>query len=434
MDGAIAAYRRALQINPEFPEVHNNLGAALTEAGRLDEAVAALEAALNLKPDYTQAHRNLGNALTNQARFESANASYRRAIELEPQCAETHKNLANVLRYDRQFEAADAAYGQALELHPDLADARFGQAQLRLLLGDFERGWPLYESRWEMFPSEKRNFSQPAWNGESFPNRRLLIHAEQGFGDAIQFVRYASLAAEHGGEVLIECPRPLAGLFQSMEGGHTVIATGNPLPPFDLHLPMLSLPLVFRTTLETIPRNVPYLRADPERTEKWRARLGDRQRGLRVGLVWQGSRKTPLLQKRDVALRSLLPLWKVKGVEFVSLQISPEARQIQELPGDCEIVDFIAEIHDFVDTAALMTHLDLIISVDTAAAHLAGALGRPVWTLISFELDWRWGLEGEDTPWYPTMRLFRQQITDDWDSVVRRVAGELEQAMRSGKL
>ena len=433
-DEAMAKYRRALQIKPDFPEAYNNLGEALAEGERLDEAISALGAALKLKPDYARAHQNLGNVFTDAGQFDAAAHSYRQAIEFEPESAETHKNLGHVLRYQRQFEAAEAAYRRALELQPDFGEARFGQAQQRLLLGDFEHGWPLYESRWDAFSSERRTFPQPAWDGEAFQDQRLLIHSEQGLGDAVQFVRYASLAAERGGELLVECPRNLAELFRGVEGVREVIAAGDALPPFDLHLPMLSLPLVLRTTLETIPQNAPYLRADSERTEAWRVRLSGRQQGLRVGLAWQGNRKTILLRKRDVALRTLLPLWGVKGVEFISLQIGPGAQQIQELPGAIEIIDPTADIHDFADTAALMMNLDLIISVDTAVAHLAGALGRPVWTLISFVPDWRWGLEGEDTPWYPTMRLFRQPVSDDWDAVIQRVAGELERAIHSGRL
>jgi tetratricopeptide (TPR) repeat protein len=433
-DEALATYRRALQIRPDFPEAYNNLGEALAQMARLDEAITALGEALKLEPDYVRAHQNLGNVFTDAGQFDAAVRSYRRAIELEPESAETQKNLGHALRYQRQFDAADVAYRRALELQPDFAEARFGQAQQRLLLGDFAHGWPLYESRWDAFRSEQRTFPQPTWNGEPFPHQRLLIHAEQGFGDAIQFVRYASLAAERGGEVLVECPRTLAGLFHSVEGVREVIAAGDPLPPFDLHLPMLSLPLVFRTTPEAVPQKVPYLQADPERIDQWRVRLGGRQRSWRVGLAWQGNRKTILLRKRDVTLRSLLPLWDVKGVEFVSLQIGPGAQQIQELPGGSEIIDPTPNIHDFADTAALMTNLDLMISVDTSVAHLAGALGRPVWTLISFVPDWRWGLESEDTLWYPTMRLFRQPVPDDWDSVIQRVAGQLEQAIHAGRL
>jgi hypothetical protein len=339
-----------------------------------------------------------------------------------------------VLRYQLQFEAAEAAYCRALELRPDYADAQFGQAQLRLLLGDFEHGWPLYETRWEVFQSEKREFPQPPWKGENFHQRRLFIHAEQGLGDAIQFIRYASLAAERGGEVIVECPVTLTELFRSVEGIHAVIAAGDPLPSFDLHLPMLSLPLVLGTTRETIPHKTPYLLADPDKTETWRSRLGIRQRSLRVGLACQGNTRTIMLRQRHVAFSTLLQLTGVKDAEFVSLQVGPGAEQIRNMPSGVEIIDHTADIHDFTDTAALMMNLDLIITVDSAVAHLAGALGRPVWTLIPFVPDWRWGLEGESTPWYPTMRLLRQPAPEAWDMVVERVTLELVQAIRSGKL
>jgi hypothetical protein len=320
---------------------------------------------------------------------------------------------------------AEAAFRRALEIQPDDPAAQFSEGLLRLRQGDFERGWPLYEKRWEAHGIPMRDFPQPRWRGEPLEGKRILVYAEQGLGDSIQFIRYAPWMAARGGAVIVEAQPSLAELFREVKGVCEVVAAGEALPDFDVHVPMLSLPLAFGTRRESIPREVPYLRARAGRLAAWERRVGGRGGRFRVGLIWASSPENPLWRIRDVTLEMLRPVLAVPGVEFFSLQLGVAATQFREETGGGGMVDLTAEIRDFADSAALMAQLDLVISVDTAPAHLAGALGRPVWTLLPFSPDWRWGSEGETTPWYPTMRLFRQTVLGEWGAVVERVAEEL---------
>ena len=431
-EDAVAAYRKAIQIS-DSPESQNNLGLALCELGRLDESAAAFHRAIQLQPDHAQAHSNLGNTLAKQDRPDAALAAYRRATELQPAYAMAHNNLGTLLMHLGCMDEAEVACQRALDLDPEFAMAKWNRSLLHLLRGDFERGWPLHEARWKTpgFTSPSRNFPQPMWDGSPLAGQRVLIHAEQGFGDSIQFIRYAPLIAERGGVAVVECPQPLAGLFGTVKGVGEVIAEGAPLPPFDLHVPVLSLPFVFGTTLENIPREVPYLSAFPSRCVAWRERLGEDRSRLKVGLAWAGNPGHFRDRLRSIPLRQLLPLLEVEGVDFISLQKDRGAAQIAELPGASTILDPTADLHDFADTAALLSQLDLIIAVDTAIAHLAGALGRPVWTLLPFAPDWRWMTGREDSPWYPTMRLFRQPRIADWDPVIAEVRRQLQSLAQS---
>jgi hypothetical protein len=288
----------------------------------------------------------------------------------------------------------------------------------------------LYESRWDQPGAGRREFRQPMWIGEPLAGRRLLLHAEQGFGDSIQFIRYAREIAARGGEVVLECPAALVALLRTAPGVRAIVASGDPLPPCDFHLPMLSQPLVFQTTRENVPAETPYLFAESGRREFWRQRLGEDRRQYRVGVAWAGNPHHRRSRQRDIALDALRPLFAVAGVDFCSLQIDHATGSSNRAPA---IVDHTAALRDFADTAALISELDLVISVDTAVAHLAGALGRPVWTLLPFVPDWRWGLEGDHTPWYPTMRLFRQAAPGDWRDVVERVREALGQIVSARK-
>jgi hypothetical protein len=304
-------------------------------------------------------------------------------------------------------------------------------SHLLLLRGDFERGWPMFESRWENSASGERAIPQPKWQGESLDGRRVLIHAELGLGDAIQFIRYAHLIAERGAEVIVECPGPLVDLFRTAKGVHEVVTSGDPLPPFDVHVAMLSQPLLFHTNSRNIPAEMPYLSAESPRREAWRSRLGPPGSKRRVGVVWAGNPARPALRKHHIPIDTLLPLLSVPCVEFYSLQVDQNPADLGRSADSSKLIDLTNYIQDFADTAALMMELDLIISVDTAVAHLAGALERPTWTLLSFVPDWRWGLASETTAWYPTMHLFRQPALGDWHSVIQRVADELNQRMES---
>ena len=424
-DAAIAAYQNALALKPDLVEARINLGNAFKIQNRFAEAVREFHEAVKLKPNFAEAHNNLGNLFNQQQRIEEAIAEYRLAIAHKPDFAEAHYNLGNTLKDRGRFDEAIIAYCSAVAFKPSYPEAHYNLAILLLLKGDFKRGWQEYEWRWKWanFTSPPRNFSQPQWDGSPLENRTLLLHAEQGLGDTIQFIRYVSLAARRGGKIIIGCQAELQRLFRIMPEGCQIVVQGALLPNFDLHCPLLSLPLVFGTTLENIPNTVPYLYADVQDAKSWQQRLDEHSPGLKVGLVWAGSPTHD--PQRFIKLSNLAPLGQVSGVRFFSLQKGEASIQAKTPPAGMELIDWTAELKDFADTAALIANLDLVITIDTAAVHLAGALGKPVWTLLPFIPDWRWMLEREDSPWYPTMRLFRQSIRGDWDGVIKRVAEAL---------
>jgi tetratricopeptide (TPR) repeat protein len=428
LDDALAAYKRAVQLRPDCVDALNDMGNLLEKLGRSDEAVAAFRKAILLHPDDADLYNNLGIALVGKGLTEEALDAYKQAITLNPHHADAHHNLANALgQLGRLAEAQDACR-RALEINPQDAQARHASGTLHLLAGELGRGWPLYEERWNIpeFTSPRRDFPQPMWDGSPLEGQRLLVHCEQGFGDSIQFIRYIPLVAGCGGSVIIECPRPLLEFFSSVRGGSKLVAAGDPLPPFETHIPMMSLPFVFGTTLETIPQNVPYIFTDAARRQFWREWLGDDRSRPKVGLAWAGRTDTIRRSRRAVRLHQLLPLFRVQDVDLVSLQMDDRAAEIWQLPGKQRILDPSEHIGDFADTAALVSQLDLVISIDTAVAHLAGALGKPAWVMLPFAPDWRWMLGRTDSPWYPTMRLFRQQRAGEWDAVVAEIRKELQ--------
>lgn len=435
LDSAAASYRRALELSPDYSAAHNNLGNVLRDQGKLPEAHASFCRALELKPESVVAHINLGNVLRDLDRPEEALACWRRALELKPGFAEAHNNLASVLQDQKKFDEALAHYRQAFELKPEYAEARSNWSLLTLLRGDFERGWPEYE--WRLLAmTPQRAFAQPRWDGSSLAGRTILLHAEQGFGDTIQFIRYIELVAQSGGRVIVECQKRLGRLLRGSLAGFTVVEKGEPAPSFDVQCALLSLPMVFRTTLQTIPQQVPYLFADANAVTRWRDKIAHGTPSFNVGLAWAGNKTHKNDRKRSLKLEALAPLGRVPGVRFYSLQKGDPAQQALMPPPGMQIIDWTNELDDFADTAALVANLDLVIAVDTAVAHLAGALGIPVWTLLPFAPDWRWLLDRDDSPWYPTMRLFRQTVPGDWDSVIevvcdalRRTAG---QSLREG--
>ena len=432
---AITAFRRAIALRPDYVEAYCNLGNALVDEGCLEEAVATCRRAIELLPDHAEAHQNLGVALVAQGSLKEAGAAFRRALELRPNCAESRSNFSVMLMMQGDLTEAGVELCRAIELQPNDAQARFNYSLLLLLCGDFEQGWPLYEYRWGAGDLQfmRRDFSQPMWRGEPLSGQRVLIHAEQGFGDALQFVRYVSLVAQRGAHVMVECWPEIKSLLASVEGIAEIITKGDPLPDFALHCPMMSLPLVFGTRVETIPVPIPYLHADPAKVALWRERLQqamlrhDQRDMLRVGLVWAGGVRSHQLnadridRRRSLLLSQLAPLAKVPGVVFFSLQKGAPATQAQTPPEEMALLDWSDELRDFADTAALVECLDLVVTVDTAVAHLAGALGKPVWLLNRFDTCWRWLLEREDSPWYPTMRVFRQIKFGDWPPVIERV-------------
>jgi tetratricopeptide (TPR) repeat protein len=426
LDAAIVAYRQAIAVNPNLPEGHSNLGIALNIKGQVDEAIAAHRRAIGLRPGYSEA-RNLGFALKDKGDLDEAVTAYRQAVACRPDYAEAHSDLGNALRESGRLDEAIAAYGRAVALNPSLPEAHYHLATALLAKGDFELGWREYEWRQKCkeLSSQARNFTQPRWDGCSFEGRTLLIHAEQGFGDAIQFFRYLPLVVQRGGKIIVECHPELERIFQAAAGSCQVVARGQPPPNFDLHCSLLSLPQVFGATLADIPKDVPYLQPDAEETRRWQGRLADHSTVMKVGLVWAGSSGHKNDRNRSIELARLAPLMQTPGVGFFSLQKGNVDTGAKTSPAGMELIDWTRDLKDFADTAALIANLDLVIAVDTAVAHLAGAMGKPVWTLLPFVPDWRWLLEREDSPWYPTMRLFRQPLRGDWDSVIRRVADEL---------
>ena len=426
LDEAVTCYRRAIALWPDNPDAYSNLGSILGIQGRLDEAVMCFRKAIELEPDFAEAHTNLGNALKDQGQLDEAVACCRRAIELAPNMPEAHSNLGGVLEVCGRLHEAVACYRRAIELAPNMPEGHFHLSMALLAQGDMSAGWEEYEWRWKtrLMIRERRNFAQPQWRGEPAEGRTLLIHAEQGFGDTLQFCRYAPLAAARGLRVIMEVPKPLVRLLRGLPGVDQVVGHGDALPRFDLQSPMVSLPRAIGTTIETIPGAVPYLYADDSEVAYWRRRLAFMSTERpRIGLVWAGSpanHSPAMAARRSIAPELLAPLFEFHGLQFFSLQkYGPAA------PGNFPLIDFMEEMEDFADTAAMVANLDLIISVDTAVAHLAAAIGKPVWLMNRFDSCWRWLSGRRDSPWYPTLRIYEQPKPGDWDFVVNKIAGDL---------
>lgn len=424
-DEAVTALRQAVRLRPAYGEALYHLGQVLRDQGRIEEAVTSLRQAAQLRPEVVAVHNLLGNALRDLGQLPEAIGHYEAALRLQPNQPALHINLGLACEDAKQFDRALACYDRAIQLRPDDADAHTYRAMLLLRRGDFERGWAEYEWRWQVRRAFARPaFDRPAWEGSDLRGQTILLYGEQGLGDTLQFVRYASLLAARGATVIVECQPELKRLLDNVAGTSTVIARGEPRPAFDCHQALLSLPRLFQTTLASVPAEIPYVKVDPDAIAAWRDRLGPKE-GVRVGLVWAGRPTHKNDRNRSINLDVLGPLAELSGVRFYSLQLGPAARQLTRPPAGLRVVDLTGNIRDFVDTAALIENLDLVVTVDTSVAHLAGMLGRPVWVLLPYAADWRWLEDRDDTPWYPTMRLFRQPAHGDWDSVVRRVAAEL---------
>jgi tetratricopeptide (TPR) repeat protein len=430
LDEAQACYQQALHLRPDYAEAHNNLGNVLQKQGKLVEALACLQQALRLKPDYTEAHNNLGNVLQKQGKLVEALACLQHALRLKPDFAEAHYNLGNVLKEQGQLTEALASYQQALRLTPDYAEAHWNRALVWLLAGDFEQGWPEYEWRWQRQEASPPRFPQPRWDGASLHGQTILLWAEQGLGDTLQFVRYAPLVQARGGCVLVACQPALVPLLSRCPGIDQLLSQGSPLPPFDAWAPLLSLPGLLQTTLATVPRTVPYLFPDPERVQYWRQELHPLE-GFKIGIVWQGNSRHQNDKQRSIPLAQFEPLARVERVQLISLQKGAGREQLEAVAERFPVIDLGQRLDgdSLADAAAAMQNLDLLIACDTALAHLAGALGVPVWLALPFAPDWRWLLEREDSPWYPSMRLFRQQKWGDWDEVFARMAAALQQRL-----
>jgi Flp pilus assembly protein TadD len=424
-DEALASFYEALKHRPDYPDALNNLGLLLTEINRPAEALVLLQHALRLRLDFHEARNNLGLALAELGRFDEAVICYEAVLQHNLHSTDALTNLGSAYKEQGRLEEAVACYDQVLRLKPDAASTHWNRALAWLQLGDFERGWAEYEWRWRRKDARRRPFRQPLWDGKPLDGRTILLWCEQGLGDAIQFVRYAPLVKERGGRVLLECPPPLRQLFGGIAGVERVLVEGEELPPFDVHAPLMSLPYLCKTTPTTIPTGVPYLRANVERVARLRARLP--VGGFRIGVVWQGNPWHKWDRHRSFSLHALAPLAALPGVQLVSLQKGHGLDALQTMPPRFSLMqlgDSLDDAAPFVDTAAVMTQLDLVVTADTSAAHLAGALGVPVWLALSAIADWRWLHGRDDTPWYPTMRLFRQRTLGDWEDVFQRMAAE----------
>src|SRR5215470_2595956 len=424
---ALAAFERLLSATPRHLEAQVNRANALLDLDRAEEAIAAYEAVLAAHPRHAGAHFNRGNALASRDRFDEAIAAYDRAIALAPGYVKAHTNRGLALRALNRHQEALASYGRAVALDKDVVDAHINAAHALLTLGDFARGFAAYEWRWKLaaLAPHRRTLRQPLWLGTpSVTGKTILLHAEQGLGDTIQFARYAKLLARAGATVVLEVAPALKELLSGLDGAARVVAQGEALPPFDLHCPLASLPLAFKTELKSIPAEIPYLSAPAERLEKWRARIDGLARP-RIALAWAGNPAHANDRHRSIPLARLAPLWSLDGPTFVSVQRDGTERDAGVLAGSPRLLHLGNELSDFADTAAVLTLVDLVISVDSAVAHLAGALGRRVWILLPFSPDWRWMLGRDDSPWYPTAKLFRQPAIGDWQSVLERLRREL---------
>jgi Tfp pilus assembly protein PilF len=425
-DEAATSYRQACRLKPSDPEVHNNLGIALAKQDQLDEAAACFRQAAVLKPGYPDAHNNLGSILDKQDKFDEAEVSYRQALGLKPDYPEAHNNLGLVLWKQGKFDEAMASYEQALHHQPDCPEAHWNRALVWLTRGHLEQGWPGYQWRWKIKDfGPLPPFQAPLWDGSPLDGRTILVHAEQGLGDTLQFLRYLPLVHQRGGRVIFLCQPPLTRLLRRTPGIERLLAHGDPVPAFDVHVPLLSLPGLFGTTLESVPADVPYLEAEPQLVEAWRHRLGSYP-GFKVGIAWQGNPKFRLDRFRSIPLAQFAPLADVPGVHLLSLQKGIGREQLAAPERHFPVTDLGGQLDEatgaFLDTAAVMKNLDLVITSDTSMAHLAGALGLPVWVALHDVPDWRWLLDREDCPWYSTMRLFRQTRPRQWEDVFHRMA------------
>jgi len=438
--GQIAAaelsLRRAIEFDPNLAEAYFNLGAVYQVEEKIDAATDCFRRALKLNPNNVSVLIRLGNILLAKKNEESL-IHFERAVQIDPQRADArgclvlaHLSMAALQSDRRETEKMFDSYRRALAIQPDHIEAHWNLSNELLRYGNLLEGWKQYEWRWKwpQFTSRRHNFLEPIWRGAPLNGARVLLHAEQGLGDTIQFVRYAPMVSEKGGEVILEVDSSLHRLLSWMPGMRQVIIAGERLPDFDIHCPLMSLPLAFGTTLETIPASVPYIRVDLGHHAMWKKRIEGA--GFNVGLVWAGNPAHTRDRRRSIALKSFAPLAQAKGVRLFSLQKGPAAEEATQRPAGMNLIDWTSSIVDFADTAAIIAEMDLVISVDTSVAHLAGAMGKPTWILVPWPSDWRWMLDREDSPWYPTARLFRQAETEKWEPVIEKLISEFLQLLQ----
>jgi len=437
---ALASYEQALALHPAFAAVYFNRGNALQSLQRLDEALASYNQAIAIQPDYHDAWLNRGNLLVRLKQWDAALASYNRAIVVRADSAVAHANRGNVLKELNRLDEARASYDRAVAIQPDYPEAQTNRAVVSLLAGEFERGWADFEWRWKVKHTANdrqkyRAFRQPLWLGqESLAGKTILLHSEQGLGDTLQFCRYVPLVADLGAKVILEVQKPLWGVLAGLEGVSQWVGQGvdqgvrrevrkeSAAPETDYHCPLLSLPLAFKTRLDTIPPPARYLRGAADKVAHWQAKLGAASTP-RIGLAWSGGTHRPEDYRR-VPLADLIRHLP-QGFQYVSLQKELPESERQTLRSNPTVLDFADDLN-FDNTAALCECLDLVISIDTSVAHLSGALGQRTWILLAFNPDWRWLLGRTDSPWYPSATLYRQESIGDWNGVLSRVAADLQ--------
>jgi tetratricopeptide (TPR) repeat protein len=456
---SIVSLRHAVAANPHLAEAHYNLGNSLRELKQFEEAEASYHAALRARPNYVRAMINLGHLLREQKRYEESIELFeqviatepnhagayanlgttirdtghyaeaipllQRAIELNPQSAEAHNNLGTTFHALGMSAEAGRCYDEAIRLNPELADAHLSRATWRLRNGDLSGGFEEYEWRWKTRLFADRGFHQPRWQGEPLDGRTILLYAEQGLGDTLHFVRFAAEARRRGGRVIVECQKQLVDFLAGCSLADVVMPLYAPLPLFDVHAPLMSLPGILKFAPQQFWQGT-YLTADPGHVEKWRTRLAEYP-GTRVGICWRGNREHIFDTQRSLALAALAPLARVPGVRLISLQKDASDDELAQAGFEVLTLESEGErpTDSFSDAAAVIQQLDLVVTVDTSVAHLAGGLGAPAWVTISANPDWRWQLVGDRTPWYPTLRLFRQERLLQWDEVIQRIADEL---------
>jgi hypothetical protein len=425
-DAALYNYDQAIAIQPAMAEAWSNRGKALHALRKFDDAIDSYNKSIAFRPDNAAVFSDRGNAMQELKDFDAALASYDQAIAIDPDFAEPYSNRGLVFQELKQLDAALANYDRALTINPDYTEACWNKSLALLLTGDYDNGWRLYEWRKEVkdFSALARTFTQPLWTGnESIEGKTILLYAEQGLGDTIQFCRYVKLVADLGAQVILEVEASLIPLLSQIERVSRFVAQGDLLPEFDFHCPLLSLPLAFRTTLETIPSASKYLSPDLKKVAKWAHKLGNKTKP-RIGLVWSGNQKNTRLLHRSIPLSELLS-WLPAEFQYVSLQKEVWKSDKSALKSTSNIVHFGNKLKDFADTAALCELMDVIITIDTSVAHLGAAMGKQTWIMLPFAADWRWLLDRDDSPWYECVKLFRQQSRNDWQSVFAKVRADL---------
>jgi len=424
-DSAVVSFDKAICINPDYPEAYNNRGTVFEEQMKLDSAIESFEMAIHLRPDYAQAHNNLGNVFQNLQQFERAMVCREKAINIQPDYEDAIYNKGCLLFWQNQVNIAIECFDKVLDINPSHEKAWWNKSLAHLVKGDFEVGWPLFEWRHVTLQDiDKRSFKTPKWTGvESITGKTILLYSEQGLGDTIQFCRYTKLISSLGARVVLEVPKSLITLLGTLDGVSELAVRGELLPEFDYHCSLMSLPMVFQTNLQSIPTPISYLQPHPAKVCFWRSRLGKKIKP-RIGLVWSGNSDHSNDQNRSISLLELVS-WLPNKYEYISLQKTIRSNDRVTLDENLYIHSFIDDLNDFSDTAGLIECLDLVISVDTSVAHLAGSLGKETWVLIPFRPDWRWMLDRNDSPWYHSHKLYRQQVVNSWDCVFKEIKKDL---------